>query len=274
MRLLRRLTNFVSGADRQTLQHHNQRQEWLSAIETTKVSGLVDTVASLLRPNKTPDLRWFGSTRDGGYALVGQYLVPGQWGLSIGVGEEISADICLARAGVRLHLFDPYVEPPKLKHRNLLFHDSGLGDESNRLLPLEELIELCNEPVRPSILMLDIEGGEWVALNDSRNSLESFDQIVVELHGLGDLADSEKSDAILGGIRKLTSSHFPVFWRANNHGPLLEVGGRYVPDVLELSFVKNNCTLIERAGPLPRFGPNSRTLSKIPLDKIFEPTVD
>lgn len=272
MRLVQRIKNFATNQNRRTVLSYDARQRFLDQFDEFQANEAAREVADLLRPRKLPELEWIGSRRDGGYALARQSIVPPRdWAISIGVGQEVSADVALAAGGFRVYLFDPYVDEPRLPNQNLVFYKKGLGSKSPDLLPLSDLVEHCEEDGPPSILLLDIEGAEWASLGGEAAALRLFDQIAIELHGLGDLANPKKAERIVETLRALTQSHTPVFWRANNHGGLLSIGGYCVPDLLEVSLVRNSllAELPESTSPSVPALQNSKSLPPIFASQIF-----
>lgn len=92
----------------------------------------------------------------------------------------------------------------------------------------------------PTWLLLDAECAEWEMLLDPDAPLGSFEQCVIEFHRLSWLGDARSGGRVVAGLQRLRSTHTPVWWNPNNFAPALRLDGRVVPDVLEVTFVRND----------------------------------
>ena len=54
------------------------------------------------------------------------------------------------------------------------------------------------------------------------------------------LGGARTSTKMIEEIRRLRSTHTPIWWNPNNFAPTLQLQGRIVPDVLEVAFVRND----------------------------------
>ena len=182
-----------------------------------------------------------GSSGDGGYVVPCDLPLPKSV-ISVGVGRECSADDDLAARGVDVWQFDHTVESSPSKLPNVRFVCRGLGgpDADGNLLPLKELVRLAGGPLDNTWLMLDAEGAEWDALGDESAPIALFQVISIEFHMLGAAAVPELLAVMLRGVRRVAESHVPVAWSANNFAPFYSFAGVWVPDVLEVTFVRKS----------------------------------
>jgi Methyltransferase FkbM domain len=199
---------------------------------------------AMMRPQNPATLRKIrlGNAWDGGYVvpddLEGLSAV-----LSIGVGHDVSFDHHLAERGVQVYQYDHTVEGPPTTHRNFHFHRKGWADESaGDAISLAQI--LADHELGASfdmILKVDIEGAEWGALQSVTDAqLAHFRIITFELHGLCHVEEPANLDLFLRRIALLTRQHTPVHVHANNFGGFRIIEGVPVPDVLELTLLRND----------------------------------
>ena len=88
------------------------------------------------------------------------------------------------------------------------------------------------------LLKMDIEGFEWeVFANCSRDIMNRFDQIVMEVHSLTNM---EKADIIVKALQNIANTHQIVHIHPNNIAFVSHCGNLLMPDTLELTFVKKD----------------------------------
>lgn len=150
--------------------------------------------------------------------------------------------------------------------RDITFIKKNIGATSSpRTSDLTEILG----PHVDSFVSMDIEGGEWDWLETvTKETLSCIKQLVLETHGLGGNgwgAPLEKKERCL---EKLIESHSIVHAHGNNFS-----GVTYgVPDVLELTLVRNDCLdvpLSKNTSVLPAPGldfPNNRRRPDIGLN--------
>jgi hypothetical protein len=103
------------------------------------------------------------------------------------------------------------------------------------------------------ILKFDVEGAEWDNLSEcSIELLSRFRMIVGEFHGLAQSGDPKAHATIRRVLEKLTSNHTVVHIHANNHHGLATIENVAVPDLLEITFCRNDDKqFVDYNGPLP-----------------------
>jgi len=207
---------------------------------------LVRVGAAPRRVERGSATRYFG---DGGYVMVSPRGCEVCY--SYGVSQEVSFDAELVtQHGLRLvRQFDMTLggayTPPLPQ---FTFYDEGLGasrDAAARLDTLESHVRRFGELDVRKVLQCDVEGAEWEALWACPGAvLDSFDHLVIEFHGLDELASMGFHAALL---EKLNVHFVVVHVHVNNHGldvdadaaaqKFTEVLGTLVPRTLEVSYL-------------------------------------
>jgi hypothetical protein len=183
-----------------------------------------------------------GNAWDGGYVLADD-LEGLRAVISIGVGHDVSFDHHFAARGVLVYQYDHTVEGPPTSHGNFRFHRKGWsaadGDDMVSLARILSDHELASS--FDLILKCDIEGAEWGALEScTEDLLAHFRLITLELHSLCLLQEPANLDLFLRRMALLTARHTPIHLHANNFAPFMIIEGVPVPDVVELTLLRND----------------------------------
>lgn len=183
-----------------------------------------------------------GSRNDSGYILANKFENC-DCVLSFGAGHDISFDQYFSSIGIKVFLFDPYVENLVVNDKNIMFLRIGLKAEpDNNVVSynLCQILEIFNLKQKKNlILKMDIEGDEWNIFDQaSLEELECFSQIVVEIHWLNNLNSKDYSDRAFRVFEKLNKIFTLFHIHGNNCAPVVNVNGFPVADVLELSFIR------------------------------------
>lgn len=249
------------------LQHRVSMLE-LASVEGPRFDG-VFAVFDLLKPSDSQhDFARIGGLHDGGYLVPTDIPSPAKV-LSIGVGQDDSADLALAELGAQIYQFDHTITAsPSGSHPNLHFEPLGLGyGKKSSILPLSQLISIAG---RPTWLMLDAEGAEWEAFYKEPESLEVFQVVCVEIHGLLWLLDSERRNHMAEALTNLTARHTPVVTLANNYAATSFLGGRFLPDVVEVTLIRNDLFRSGAEGvPDNLISPNNPGLPSLHPESLF-----
>jgi hypothetical protein len=207
-----------------------------------RVDSKVDFLRKRLavRPN-AHTLQRIGALHDGGYFLPVDLLAD-RVVISLGVGNEVSADRELADMGHTVFQYDPTITASPLSHPRVEWFPIGVsGRPAGPLADCVPLSEICarHSIARESeaILMMDVEGAEWNVLVEDASALQNFAVAVVELHGIEMVFNETWSGVIMSAIENLTRNHVPVALLANNCAPVLTAGGYLVPCVIEVTLV-------------------------------------
>ncbi len=179
-----------------------------------------------------------GGEKDGGYVIAGE-PTDFKYAISIGVGNDNSSDIYLAKLGIPVFEFDHTVDREPVRHKLVKFHKIGIGHGVN-LINLGEMIELTKIDDN-SLLLLDVDGAEYdFYAGITPEALAQFTQVVIEMHDLSGLLDSDLSEKIIRLTRALTANHHVIHVHANNFRPILNVNGVSLPTVLEVTLVRKD----------------------------------
>jgi hypothetical protein len=215
-------------------EHHERRNS------SSEVIGYVSEISELLRIYDPIDHNFvrLGNDHDGGYVIV-DTLKSLDSVLSLGVGSDISFEAALSVHVKRIDLYDHTVAELPVAIKNSNFYRLGIGEESNNnFVTLAHATDLfdSNENI---LLKMDIESSEWAVLASAASAtLNRFQQIVVEFHGLLRLSESDFAREIIKALYKLNETHKLVHLHINNYEPIGIVGGVVVPNVLEATYLK------------------------------------
>ena len=213
-------------------------------------------ITQILQPVLTPfEMIRVGNLTDGGYVIIPPSIMGST--LSLGVGNEISADLCLIKDFQHtVYAFDPYVERPIQAPEEFKFHKIGFSSrttiQTNKLL-FEDMHSIMSRiPSTPNLALIDIEGSEW-DLTGSFDAMSGIPQIVIELHDLDRVIDNSRFEQIKNLLEKLMVTHLPIHVHANNDGSTIRIAGAVWPSILEVTLVDRN--LIKNGSLGYNFGP-------------------
>lgn len=199
---------------------------------------------SLLTPwdINVPKVR-IGSRGDGGY-VVADNLRSDQSIISLGVGDETSFDVELAKAGFHVWQFDHTVPHTPVVHPNITFTREGIAgtDQPEKALyTIDTHAKRHDIALDGAILKMDVEGAEWDVLEHIPvHTLEKFDQILIELHGLGRIARPKFAPRFRAVLKKLNAAFTLFHVHANNARPLVSVDSFVTPALLEVSLIRTD----------------------------------
>ncbi len=182
-----------------------------------------------------------GGMHDGGYVMLNNFDNV-RIAYSCGVAEEISWDEDMASREIDVYMYDYSVNRIPSRNPRLHFFRRGIDGETNRhknMYSLEDLIEENgHRNERHMILKMDIEGYEWNVLeNITLDTLDRFDQIVLELHNILDVPEVYSEPL----LEKLNKSHQVVHIHGNAVGRVFRIDEKHViPSYLEVTYVKRN----------------------------------
>ena len=206
-----------------------------------KIRALISVIA----PKGTNlKLMRFGGLGDGSYVLPQEYVTKGTYLVSGGIENNNEFEISLANRGVRGIQVDNSINQPPKTHKNLEFRKVTINDsDSQTETTLSSLMKFSNSKGR-LIVKLDIEGYEWKTLAAlTKNELASIDCLILELHNLSLISDSEKGKEILEVLEKIEAAGLrSIFCQANNGCLTYVLGGTLIPDNMEVTFIKMEAT--------------------------------
>lgn len=203
----------------------------------------VRQVLDLVRPERVPlALVRIGPPTDGGYLVPDDFEgIDGV--ISPGVGDLSEFEYFFAQKGTSCTLIDATVEKPSIAHPGFRFLKKMLGSrEDKEFTTLTAIVEESYADSEHLLLQMDIEGAEWAALTaTSLEVLKQFRILVVEFHDIAArlrFEDSLQETADL--FNRLTQFHTPVHFHPNNYGGGLGIGTEILPDVFELTLLRND----------------------------------
>ena len=205
-------------------------------------SRLVSELIRELKPRKAEvNLIRVGSQNDGGY-LIPDELDGIEAIYSPGVDKNSSFEMFFAEKGIPCFLLDYSIENLPQEHPNFKFLKKFLGTENtDKTITLDMWIDK-NIQSNNLLLQMDIEGSEWEVLNQANlNELERFRILVIEFHGLPERIASRTSYETTNSIfKKLRNSFEILHVHANNGGKSILTQGIYIPEVLEITFIRKD----------------------------------
>ena len=216
--------------------------------------------------------RRYGNKGDGGYVVVDD-LSPTDSLLTIGVGNDISFESDLADSLKRIHFYDHTVNELPVEVAGGLFFKIGIASNGSReFCTLREALTVLS-PEADCILKMDVEFSEWEILESvSSKELNSFRQIIIELHGLNEIQGIKHRNRIFSGLDKLLTTHVPVHIHPNNYESNFSLGGFSIPKVIEVTFLRRDAAdLMPSTPPRGQFFDSSNNASRpdIPFPRYF-----
>jgi hypothetical protein len=136
----------------------------------------------------------FGEPNDGGYLMCGNLLGAVQSGYSYGISgyDGWGCDIS-TKLSVTVHQYDCFdTTEPECPKGATKFHAECVGDKAETLDgrffdTVKNQFAKNGDSSKRIVLKMDVEGAEWNSLLSAPDEVfEQIDQLVVELHGVGD----------------------------------------------------------------------------------------
>jgi hypothetical protein len=211
--------------------------EKFSSLEVLSSAEAISELLEIFDPINHDFVR-LGNEHDGGYVIV-DTLKNLDSVLSLGVGSDISFEESLSSHVNRIDLYDHTVSELPIKINNANFFKLGISEESHPdFVTLSDAVESFGDGDNV-LLKMDIESSEWKVLASTPSTtLNRFQQIVVEFHGLLNIDNPERAVQIIEALRNLNQTHKLVHLHVNNYEPIRVVGGIVMPNVLEATYLK------------------------------------
>ncbi len=239
--------------------------------QNQELQNRVKQIGRLLKPRCPASGKFVrvGRDEDGGYVMHDS-VYQAKTAISLGIADEVSWDIELANAGLRIVQFDFSVPGPPVLHKNFEFHKSkictspGAGEED-----LKSLSRFLS-PDAGNILKIDIEGYEWdVFASCDANDLSGYSQIVAEFHDLQEMVDEAWFLRCLSALEQINQQFQPIHVHGNNYGRLAVLGNISFPTALEVTYLNRSmCAFTEfenRVFPTALDRPNHKDFPDIYL---------
>lgn len=207
-----------------------------------------------LKSPRNLELIRIGSNFDGGYVMANSFDDI-ETVISLGVGNNVDAELYFAKIGKSVLLYDGTVKRLPKNHKNFLFKSQNVygkampSDSSYKWVNIDQELELImghqkekvslevNRNTINAILMVDIEGFEYdVLLSIPSRFMERFQQITVEFHGLHQNL-CRPANPLLQTILKLMETHELISVHGNNFGGCINYKEQDFPDVIETTWI-------------------------------------
>ena len=215
------------------------------------------TLFDLLQPVVLSNCEFvrLGEKNDGGYLMCGNLLDGVQAGYSYGIAnyDQWGCDIA-TRLGVVLHQYDCFdTRQPACSTGKTIFHaecvaETRKTEEGRAFDSMANQFERNGDSNKRLVVKMDVEGAEWDSLyNASDETLESFDQLAIELHFMNEPRHVEV-------VKRLKQFFHVVHLHFNNHA-CLEGIEPFPAWAYELLFVNKRLAVVDDtrrwSGPHP-----------------------
>jgi hypothetical protein len=189
-----------------------------------------------------------GPDKDGGYLLPDD-LEDIKYCFSPGVANCSDFELDMATRGMQVFLADRSVDGPAAEDSRFHFikkYVASTTSQGDGLITLDDWYTSVLGPVSDSapeaVLQMDIEGSEYEVLHNLSDSLQNrFRIIIIEFHRLHQLVDRFSFGWMSQALRKLLRTHTVVHIHPNNiKQRVLHYGGLKVPDLMEITFLRND----------------------------------
>jgi len=219
------------------------RLSWKSGLQDQLMAArLINQIKVGLAPSKSPlKLTRIGPQHDAGY-YSHEFNAP-LFMISGGAGKNIDFELHFAQRNASVVIYDPTVASLPAFHQNIIHKKFFLGSANSadkKVLSYQEMlsiekINLSNYSI--NILKLDIEGSELFFLGKENCSLDMFDEIIIEIHNLYRILDSDFRGNLAILLSNLLHRHIPVMTNANNNGVKFCIGDNTCPEVIEVTLL-------------------------------------
>ncbi len=230
-----------------------------------------------------------GPKSDGGYVLLNEISKNTNTLFSFGVENNIDFELEFAKKykPKQIILFDHTINRlPKKSLKNMKFIKCGLSAlKSKKFVTLNDITKNSSNN---NVLKMDIEYDEWKIFEKvSTEVLLKFKMIIVEFHffflNLDDVDSKKKLTPYFKSfsinnynkinymllvkyknvLKKLNQIFLPFHLSANNSLPLKKIKGKFIPQLLEFSYVRKDL--------IPKFKISKKTLPINNLDYANKP---
>ena len=186
-----------------------------------------------------------GNPYDGGYVMLDDFCTGDFIAYSFGISNDVSWDSDMADKGFEIYMYDHTIDNLPLSIDNFHYFKQGIAQKPNP----EELLDTLDNFILQNnhqncnnmILKMDVEGCEWEVLNNIKSdTLNKFDQIVLEFHNVIRACDDKNAEAKINALKKLNKTHKPVHLHGNNCAYHICIEDTLYPDVIEVTYIKKS----------------------------------
>lgn len=195
-----------------------------------------------LRLKKVRDFELIRAGRDGdgGYLLLNDFKLNGI-AYSFGISTDVTWDNDMANCGYQIFMYDMTIDDLPKYRPEFHFFKEGIGgkkDPINRLDTLENFIARNGHQNRRNVILkMDVEGAEWDFLETVKSeTLNQFDQIIFEFHGLVLGMNVVKSGRFISCLRKLNQTHQAIHVHGHNGDAAIKLEEMIFPNELEVTY--------------------------------------
>lgn len=216
---------------------------FISVLRPSRNLEIIEVLKKLRAVPSQIAFQRIGGDEDGGYVLP---ILERNYDfcLSPGVGPVSSLEEHLEKIGIPVLMLDASVDGPAAPLDQSVFIKKFLGVvDNNEVITLASSLKLLRQQFRlgtdaRGLLQMDIEGSEYSCLlSSSKEILESFSVISIELHGLDKVVLPEFRRILDDTMSKLLDTHEVVHLHANNCCGTVKIGGLSLPRVLEMTLL-------------------------------------
>ncbi|WP_267360786.1 MULTISPECIES: FkbM family methyltransferase [unclassified Methylobacterium] len=184
-----------------------------------------------------------GRNNDGGYVMIDDFEGITD-AYSLGISDDVSWDRQIAERGIKVFQYDHTIDSLPEEHENFRWLKRKIASHSDikqGVISLQDQFFMNGHGSdRDYILKVDIEGDEWEVFSAiDVDFLKLFRQVICEFHHISEIANPHKFEKMHGAIYNLTVHHSVAHVHGNNYARWAIVGGVAVPDVLEITFIRN-----------------------------------
>lgn len=248
------------------------KSEKLKTANTQKEKEIVNFLSEFIPLDVTEMCKTrIGRKNDGGYVMIEENLdkieVIYVYGVSYDTYFEKDFIWRYPNSIARLYDFSIHYVP---YHPKFYFYKEGLGaqnDEKLMLGTLEKHLTENKDLGKRMLLKVDIEGAEWESFAQiDKKHLLLFDQIVMELHNLGENIKLQTEV-----MKKVNENFYLYHVHGNNWIPMEKLSEKFkIPGTLEVSWIRKDLVDKVRVSKL-KFpsrldAPNLAGKEDIPLD--------
>jgi len=217
-----------------------------TGINIEKITNLkdIEIFISRFRENyKSTELIRIGGDSDGGY-LVPNILNDIKYCFSAGVGPVSAFEKHLSKNyKIQSFMADASVDCPVEQDDNFIFIKKFLSSRTNtEFITLKDWIKSSiKDSTDKIILQMDIEGSEFEVLTyESSETLAKFSSMIIEFHGLHNMANKNFLKMITGIFEKIYSNFSICHVHPNNYSGIYILNGMKIPSNIEVTFIRND----------------------------------
>jgi hypothetical protein len=196
---------------------------------------------SLIRPIELGiELTRLGNKHDGGYLVPSDFFKYIDTCFSCGISDDDSFDYDCANKGINVFQFDPTIQKSPRLHNLITFYKNAVGQyEGKKHLCFDQIFEITETISTNVMLKIDVEMGEWLAIDSSsKESLSKIKIITGEFHGFNALHLGNMYSGIYRVLKKLDELFIPIVVTPNDGDESLTViSGIPFPTCLEITYV-------------------------------------